>query len=329
MQRIPLDIFVRLIDNFWDIWFALELIVALEFQFPGIFQFRVFTNEVSRTRVFFARNQHLLRACTIHDMLDFEPSEGALCILALFHAPIPKFSDGKKRLVLRIDYLSFDPAWIAMNGQEHLYSSEITQIIELIPSPCPKGAGLIRHDFPISSRENWLQSLHIPIHWAQKKWISIFCYPETFARIDFDSFPEDTLCFCLWIDPKNIPSSNCIVLPFLAIDQYYLLQKLSDFNIIRGEVSFVQALFSQKPFLWDMYKMQGGWNEEQSNQFLEYLHFSASYRELHQKINGENRGLTYADICVSELIPSGLFWDDGRNFAQTVKNYVDSFLFSL
>ncbi len=130
-------------------------------------------------------------------MLDFEPSEGALCILALFHAPIPKFSDGKKRLVLRIDYLSFDPAWIAMNGQEHLYSSEITQIIELIPSPCPKGAGLIRHDFPISSRENWLQSLHIPIHWAQKKWISIFCYPETFARIDFDSFPEDTLCFCL------------------------------------------------------------------------------------------------------------------------------------
>ena len=173
------------------------MIVALESQFPGVFQFRVFTNEVLRTRVFFSRNQHLLRVCTIHDVADFEASEPATCILSLFHAPIPKFSDSKKRLVLRIDYLSFDPVWIASNGQEHVYSSEMTKIIELIPSPCPKGAGLIRHDFPMSSRSTWLESLGLSHKLDKKTWISIFCYPETFARIDFDSFPEDTICFCL------------------------------------------------------------------------------------------------------------------------------------
>ena len=329
MRKIPIDILVHLVDNFWDIGFALELMLSLESWFPGEFQFRVFTNEVWRTNDFFSRNQHLFPKCAIFDIHTFLDSWPELLILALFHAPILKFSDGKKRLVLRIDYLSFDPVWIAMNGQEHLYSSEITQIIELIPSPCPKGAGLIRHDFPHITRSAWLESLGLPQAFADKKWISIFCYPETFARIDFDSCPEDTICFCLWVDPKNIPSSNCIVLPFLAIDQYYLLQKLSDFNIIRGEVSFVQALFSGKPFLWDMYKMQGGWNEEQSEQFLDFFSFSSLYRECHRYMNADigKISLNISDTCIHDFPRESM--RNASSFTQSLKNYIDSFLFSL
>lgn len=57
---------------------------------------------------------------------------------SLFHAPIPddRFF-AKRSLVLRIDYLSFDPTWVTYNLREHIESTGDRQIIEIIPSPLP------------------------------------------------------------------------------------------------------------------------------------------------------------------------------------------------
>lgn len=47
-----------------------------------------------------------------------------------------------------------------------------------------------------------------------------------------------------------------VVLPFLSQDDYDRLLSLCDFNIVRGEDSFVRAQFAARPMLWHLYPQQ-------------------------------------------------------------------------
>lgn len=328
---IPIDILLSVVDNFGDMGFACELMIAYESTFPWMFSFRVFTDSVGKVEEFFLRNQHLLGKYEIIPYETFVPGDSSGILFALFHFPLPKFHDERKRLILRFDYLSLDIAWTVQNESEHIESNNRTKIIEIIPSPLSWGSGLIQHAFPHISRESWLLENNLPSSLQTKRWITMFIYGSITDRFDIHSFPDDVCIFALW--GKPLKEEGIIHLPFLSIDSYYTLLSLSDFNVVRGEVSFVQALQSGKPFLWDVYKEIGGFPVEQSEQFLALGRFDSSYREIHTILNqSTKRVITYQDIewILEDNWAFPVFGKEKiHNLAQETKKQVDRFYFSL
>ena len=58
-------------------------------------------------------------------------------------------------------------------------------------------------------------------------------------------------------------------LPFFTYDKYEELLALCDFNLVRGEDSFVRALLLGKPFLWHIYPQEGNTHIKKLESFLE------------------------------------------------------------
>ena len=81
--------------------------------------------------------------------------------------------------------------------------------------------------------------------WKPQKYITIFTYPSTLDRIDWDSFPSDIMVYVfggkiplapfLKGEPKfsNRNYKNIICLDFLRIYEFYELLDTSEFVIIR------------------------------------------------------------------------------------------------
>ena len=65
---------------------------------------------------------------------------------------------------------------------------------------------------------------------------------------------------------KNI---HALFMPFLAQTKYDRLLCLTDFNLVRGEDSFVRALLSKKPFIWNAYIQENSYQHVKVSAFLD------------------------------------------------------------
>jgi uncharacterized repeat protein (TIGR03837 family) len=61
------------------------------------------------------------------------------------------------------------------------------------------------------------------------------------------------------------------LVPFVDQDTYTALVNVADFNVVRGEESWVTAVLSGKPFLWHAYLQEGGHQRVKVRAFLELL----------------------------------------------------------
>jgi len=148
-----------------------------------------------------------------------------------------------------VDYLSLDPGWVDHHALEHIESTQEHTIIELIPSPLG-GAGLLPVASSPLSREDLVARYELPSHILHKKWYGIFAYPDTLERIEL-SVPQDAI---VWIAGQaGSRRGEEIVLPWMPFLDFYALLGFSEAFVVRGEVSFSQAIQLQKPFLWDIY----------------------------------------------------------------------------
>lgn len=64
-------------------------------------------------------------------------------------------------------------------------------------------------------------------------------------------------------------SLQCIPIPFVPQDDYDWLLHQCDFNIVRGEDSFVRAQWAGKPFIWDIYPQEDDAHLLKLNAFLD------------------------------------------------------------
>lgn len=310
-QCFTIDIFVTIVDNFGDMWFAYEFIVACQREFGDAFQFVIWTNDVWKVRIFFW--QAGILEADIVNIEDFWFSRKSAIWISLLHSSIPDLSlFTEKALILRIDYLSMDPIWIENNEKEHIISTKNRQVIELIPSPIIGGAGLI----PLYSYTQEIGS------WS-KKHITLFVYEETLACIDWESFPDDIIVYVFW--RVNSIKKNIISLDYLSVSDFYSLIDSSQFVIIRGEVSFAHIIQRSVPFFWDIYKNIGWFPSEQSEQFLSIIDANQEYRKIHQIINGQRLWrVTYKNL-LSALSCTHFSEVHTKNLIHTVKKYIDRF----
>ncbi len=311
MKKSPIiiDIIVTIIDNYGDMGFAYELISAITREYVQQYECIIWTDDVMMMTDFVSRSwiDHI----TIGDISNFWLMRKSAIGISILHAPIPDLHlFAPHALILRIDYLSLDPIWICHNSSEHTLSTSDRQIIELIPSPLEWWAGL-------------LPSVHTPKQENSHKHITIFAYPSTLDRMDWDSFPSDMTIYVFGILESK--KENIICLDFLPMLDFYRLLDTSEFVIIRWEVSFSHMIQGSVPFFWDIYRDIGGWPSDQSAQFLEFVWASPEYREIHQILGGQKEWKIYYSSMLEALSHTQFNVSHVSNLIHTVKKHIDRF----
>ena len=133
------------------------------------------------------------------------------------------------------------------------------------------------------------------------KRISVFCYPgvpllkwlEDLATLDenFDIVlthgQREQLQFSSGhpTQPLALPDSiQLISIPFVSQDEYDWMLSQCDFNIVRGEDSFVRAQLAGKPFIWHIYPQEDRAHETKLVAFLDLYLEDASQELKHAVI---------------------------------------------
>jgi hypothetical protein len=139
--------------------------------------------------------------------------------------------------------------WILINPSQKIYKNQIQKNILW------------------EIRRQWFPSFSTEVY--KKKWVSLFCYHKTFESIKNELLKyQDTLFF---VFDHQYKWENIIQMPFLSLEEYYKFLYVCDQNIVRWENSFMESLWTWKPFLWDIYKESNEAHKEKIHDFSMYL----------------------------------------------------------
>lgn len=166
------------------------------------------------------------------------------------------------------------------------------------PGFSPDSGGLLRERLLDAERRHWQnspvrqnvfwQKLDIPPRQPDELRISVFCYPTPSLTSLFETWihhrhpvtvilPADRARECvakLFDAPlregslHRVGSLTVKVIPFVEQDEYDRLLWSCDFNIVRGEDSFVRAQWAARPMLWHIYPQSDNTHMQKLEAFL-------------------------------------------------------------
>lgn len=314
------DIFCKIVDNFGDIGVCWRLAKQLQSDYG--FEIRFFVDKpiVAKqllTDIDVSKSIQVYQDVTIVHWHDDTPfNDAADVVLETFACglPIAYLTNMRAESIwVNVDHLSAE-SWVADFHAHHgkHRESNLTRHF-YFPGFDESTGGLLRERDLIAQRDvfqqsqavqqTFWQSLRINIASDEIK-MSLFSYPN--APIDEllqllingkrraslfmplnDCLPKQLL------GQKNIAIGDCFnqgqltlhILPFLSQDYYDKLLWACDINIVRGEDSWVRAIWAGKPFIWQPY-----WQTEQThllklNAFLETFYANRSLSEVISALN--------------------------------------------
>ncbi|MEY4495752.1 MAG: hypothetical protein RL744_816 [Pseudomonadota bacterium] len=196
----------------------------------------------------------------------------------------------QKPIIINLEYLSAEP-WIVDFHQKASPQAHGIPKYFFLPGfqrnaggilidPIPRDSSLTEKFIPENLKTSW--KLLRP----NAKRISIFCYPgapllkwlEDLASLgeNFDVVlthgQREQLQFSSAhpTQPLALPDSiQLISIPFVSQDEYDWVLSQCDFNIVRGEDSFIRAQLAGKPFIWHIYPQDDRAHETKLAAFLE------------------------------------------------------------
>jgi hypothetical protein len=323
-----INLFIRVVDNLWDIGFAAELVRSFHEHSRDKYFFDIWTDSVEKVTSFFEKNPEFQGSYSIREIENIKEKKANISFL-LFHHPIPaNYHYGREELFLRIDYLSFDPEWVIHHGKEHIDSRENRRIIEIIPSPLSGSAGLIPPPSHLISKHELAEKYGLD---HEKKWIAVFAYHETRTeRLTIESI-DDTQILMLWIEwSENQHDSSMIHLPFLSLTEFSSIIHESAWAIIRWEVSFISTFQLGTPFFWDMYKEIGWFHSEQAEQFLDWQGAPEAFRDLFFRLNGVKEwSVKISEIESYFAVHQMKKFEPAYSIITEIQKYIDKYHISL
>ncbi len=321
MKKESIDIFVDIVDNYGDMGWVVECILM-----SGLdVKWRIISDAPWKLRDFFEKSAPSLSRCEIIEKKYYNYDGSSSIIVLSLHAKVDLEKFPTWRAILRINYLTYDPWYRKLHNAEHILSTPERPIQELIYSPLVGTWGVWHYPKTILSRWDWLEKMKLPQSLEEKTWVLLFCYDETFRNFQMHDIPEDIAIFHIGSDEKR---GGIYTIPWMARDDFWSLISLSDISLLRGEVSSVRWLMSERPLVWDMYKELGWWNTDESEGFLIFLGASEKYREVHTKINSGKKW-TLSDIISLQTEWGYTKYAKIPDFSETLKKTIDSFGFSL
>ena len=199
-----------------------------------------------------------------------------------------------KPIIINLEYLSAEP-WISefhakASPQSHGISKYFffpgfqDDVGGLLLDPIPPEGVKVANLIPQSLKSIWLKLR------PGAKRISIFCYPGAPLRKwleDLGNLGEsvDVLLTHGHAELLNLPGEKAIHLPaniqllsmpFVSQDEYDWVLSQCDFNIVRGEDSFIRAQLAGKPFIWHIYPQEDRAHEVKLAAFLDLYLENAS-----------------------------------------------------
>lgn len=191
----------------------------------------------------------------------------------------------KKPLWINLEYLSAEK-WV---DEYHAESSIHPQLglkkYFYFPGFSPASGGLIREGKLIETRDQFQQSNEAQAEFWQsidviaddRLKVSLFCYPHAPILSLLDSMSDSirpvhllipegiaSEAIAIYFDRAEIRAGNIFIsnqltmqiIPFLQQDDYDKLLWACDLNFVRGEDSWIRALWSTKPFIWQPYQQE-------------------------------------------------------------------------
>jgi len=202
-----------------------------------------------------------------------------------------------KPIIINLEYLSAEPWVIDFHGKASPQSHGISKYFffpgfqdavgGLLLDPIPAEGHLTEQQIPQDLKTTWSQLRPGAMR------ISVFCYPgaplkkwlDDLSRLGKDIdillahghaeqlnlYGEQPIAL-----PKNL---QLISMPFVSQDEYDWVLSQCDFNIVRGEDSFVRAQLAGKPFIWHIYPQEDRAHEVKLAAFLD-LYLEEANQEL-------------------------------------------------
>ena len=267
------DIFCKVVDNFGDIGVCWRLARQLADEQAG--RVRLWVDDLALAQRFAGDGHPQIDLQYWHAGADF--SQAAPVVLETFGCGLPEAyqqaMQGESSLWINIDYLSAEP-WV-----EGFHAQ---------PSPQPNG--LVRYFFYpgfTAATGGLLRERDLPPRQALASWqslgitpvpeactVSLFCYHHAPLRALADSLhaahqpvhvlvPESVAPLLSQVlgggdlavgDTLQRGLCQWQVIPFLSQTDYDQLLTLCDLNFVRGEDSWIRALWAAKPLIWLPYQ---------------------------------------------------------------------------
>ena len=333
------DIFCQIIDNYGDAgicWRLARSLTSLHSQ-----EVRIFCDDLPTL--------NLLASGTDPEILrriDVQPWEASYSnsrhpvvtpdvVIEAFGCELPEryltslLIAPKKPIIINLEYLSAEPWVIDFHQKASPQAHGIPKYFffpgfqpetgGILVDPTPNAASVNSTNIPASLSASW--ELMRP----NTKRISVFCYPgapllrwlEDLGRLgeNFDvvlTFGQIEQLTLSTGRPITLPNTiHLIPIPFVSQDEYDWVLSQSDFNIVRGEDSFIRAQLVGKPFIWHIYPQEDRAHDVKLAAFLDLYLEDASQELKHAVI----AAMTWA--MPSEWFKSMASWSSHSRAWQT------------
>lgn len=294
------DIFCRVIDNYGDIGICWRLSQQLAHE-HGI-RVRLWVNDLAVAKKLIPKLDvkrktqivHGVKIC--HWQKPFPLTKPADVVIEAFACELPhnylSAMAKTKPVWLNLEYLSAEN-WVT---GAHLKQSPHPKLplnkYFFFPGFNEKTGGLIRESILIQERDNFQQSKNAQsAFWKElgitpdtSLKISLFYYPHAPIEGLLEAISNSGYKTTIFLPDSSAHSANLFsrfkasnsasgnlalkALPFLSQKDYDHLLWACDINFVRGEDSWIRALWAAKPFVWQPYQQSENTHMEKLNAFL-------------------------------------------------------------
>lgn len=289
-----IDFYVDVIDNFWDLGFAINLIFIM-LKNDSKLEIRLFSNDEKLYKNM-VKNNIFIKNIVYFDLKEIYKFEPNNLIFNFFDRKIDfDFLKSKNYEIKLINFSYFlMHKWVETLHLTN-YRDKNIEITHFVPSLLKNTWWvLINRELNIYSKNDLISffkdkyNLSIDIN-IETKFVSVFVYFDTLNEI-LDSFDDDKITyFIFWYPNIKIENKNIIIMPFLELTDYNNFLSICDINFVRGENSLISSILSWKPTLWDIYKEKNNAHIEKIDDFIDFLkwfkRFNSFYSELFIKFN--------------------------------------------
>ena len=296
MEIDSIDIFCQVIDNYGDVGVTYRL--AREFK-------RVYPNKKLRFVINQTEELNLIRKSEDIEIILYKDiskiENSADLIIESFGCEIPKEYMDKalknSKLIINLEYFSAEKWVDDFHLQESFLGGNLKKYF-FIPGLSEKSGGILldnefleRKKKVEANKEYYLEKFEIKEKYDLIG--SVFSYEKNFDSLIEELKKLDKKIILLILSEKtqknfikyfdngnNYDKIKFVKLPFFTYDKYEELLALCDFNLVRGEDSFVRALLLGKPFLWHIYPQEENTHIKKLESFLEK--YCSNNKELKQ-----------------------------------------------
>lgn len=311
---MQIDIFCQVIDNYGDIGVCWRLAQQLSHKKP-ILKIRLFVDDLSafnriEPQIHPHLNQQQVANITVYKWSEAETviSQPAAMVIEAFGCELPSAYIDKMpnhtALWLNLEYLSAED-WVAdLHGMPSPQPNGMTKHF-FFPGFNTKTGGLLR---PIVTQQPKADAAF----WSRLGVIQpnteatafVFSYPNAPLETLYEALALDSASWTVLL-AATVPipqkpfsrqnkSLSIQTLPYLSQADFDILLDYADLNVVRGEDSFVRALWAAKPFIWQPYVQTEQTHLTKLNAWLTQTPFD-------EKIQQVMRAWSQGSLQVSEL----------------------------